>query len=995
MKFSLILFSLYCLLRIVALVSQAFRQRLAERDIIAQIKTKDDSGGRWFSVTSGKIRSGAGLHDKPTITLTFETDQIGAKLLMPPIDWLEQINAQKNYELTVSGPDEAVVWWAQTIMAATTFHWSYGKKLPGGIIQYTHNMNAGPCHVHVKDGRIIRILPIEFDEEDAKPWTIEAKGQKLTPPAKTSMSPHGQAFKSLIYSPDRALYPMKRVDFDPNGERNPQNRGVSGYERISWEEALDIVAGEIKRMKTEHGRGAITFNHPSHHNWGNIGYFTSAMYRFANIIGHTKIAHNPDSWEGWYWGAMHHWGYSMRLGLPEGYGTVEDCLKESEMMVFWSSDPESTGGIYGSLEGSVRRQWLLDLGIEVVHIDPQLSASAQFLGGKWIAPKAGTDTAMALAIAYVWITEDLYDKYFVENRTHGFDTWAAYILGDKDGIPKTPEWQEAETGIKAKVVRALARRWGNKKTYLGVGGWGNGLGGACRGPTGHQWARAMVCLIAMQGIGRPGVNMGNLQWGTPLDTNFYFPGYGDGGISGDLENTAAAIQHYQRMPHLLTMNSVTQKIPRIQLPEAIIEGTASGYPRDSRTIEGQFGKISYPAPGHSPVKMIYKYGGSNMGTMPDSNRYVKMYQSSNLEFVVNQTIWMEGESQFADIILPACTSFERNDISEWAAFHGLGQHSNLQVNHRVVLMQHKCIEPLGESKSDYDIFTQVAERLGYGAYFSEGMRDIDWVKRMYDSSDMPSVMSWSKFLKKGYYVVPSPEEARKAPVALRWFYEGRAKDVPEPHPLPSEYTEEFLHGLQTPTGKFEFECESLKGFDAEDPERPPILKYVKSYESPDSDQAKTYPLQLLTPHPRFSFHTQGDGKDSFLNDIEDHRITVDGYAYWTLRLNPEDAAARHIQNHQLVRVFNQRGVVICAALVTNRVPAGTVMGYESCAVYDAVGEPGDSPDRGGCLNVLSNKRSQLQQGHSMGVSNVLVEVEAESVKAGQAAQPEANAVLSA
>jgi trimethylamine-N-oxide reductase (cytochrome c) len=976
MKFSLILYSLYWLLWLVSWLNSDFRKRLKERDLTIQIKTKDSTKGRWFSLHDGRIGTRAGLHTAPTITLIFETAKIGARLLTPPIDWLEQINAQKNYELTVSGPDEAIVWWAQTMMMATTSHWTFGKKLADGVIQYTHNMNGGPCHVHVKDGRIIRILPIEFSDDDAKPWVIEAKGKKLTPPRKTSMSPHAQAYKSMIYSPDRILTPLKRVDFDPNGERNIQNRGKSGYEPISWDEALDIVSAEIKRMKSVHGRGSITFNHPSHHNWGNIGYWTSAMYRFANIIGHTKIAHNPDSWEGWYWGASHHWGHSMRLGLPEGYGTVEDCLKESEMVVFWSSDPESTGGIYGALEGSIRRQWLKDVGIEVVHIDPQFNATAQFLGGKWISPKAGTDAALALAIAYVWINEGLYDKWFVENRTHGFDVWKTYILGEEDGIPKTPEWQEDETGVKAKIVRALAREWGKKKTYLGAGGWGNGLGGACRGPTGHQWARAMACLIAMQGIGRPGVNMGNLQWGTPVDLNFYFPGYGDGGISGDLENTAAAIQHYQRMPHLLTMNTVTQRIPRLQLPEAIIDGTASGYPRDSRTIEGQFNRFSYPAPGHSPVKMIYKYGGSNFGTMPNSNRYVDMYRSPNLEFVVNQSIWMEGESKFADIILPACTSFERADISEWSGFHGLGQHSTMQVNNRVVVMQHKCIEPLGESRADYDIFTAIAARLGYGAYYSEGMRDIDWVKRMYDSSDMPGVMSWSKFRKKGYYVVPPPGDGRKSPVSLRWFYEGRAKDVPEPHPLPADYKEDFLHGLQTPTGKFEFECETLKGFDSEDEERPPILKYVKSYESTDSAIAKDYPLQLITPHPRFSFHTQGDGKDSSLNDIEDHRIQVDGYYYWSLRINPEDAKTRSIENHQLVSIRNERGSVICAALLTNRVPAGTVMGYESSATYDPIGEAGRSPDRGGCLNILTNRRSQLQQGHSMGVSNVLVEVEA-------------------
>ena len=173
----------------------------------------------------------------------------------------------------------------------------------------------------------------------------------------------------------------------------------------------------------------------------------------------------------------------------------------------------------------------------------------------------------------------------------------------------------------------------------------------------------MVCLSAMQGLGKPGCNMGNLQWGTPVDFNFYFPGYSEGGMSGDLENTAMPVALYQRMPQLPTMSSNGQQIPRIWLPEAIYDGKAEGYRWVGKSIEHQFGKFIYPAPGHSPVKMLYKYGGSILGTMNNTNRHVRMYQSEKLEFVVNQSIWFEGEAKFADVVLPACTNFERTDIS--------------------------------------------------------------------------------------------------------------------------------------------------------------------------------------------------------------------------------------------------------------------------------------------------------------------------------------------
>ena len=976
MKFSLILFGLAQLLKLTRWRYASFRERLKERSFTAQIMARDEEIGRWFRFENGKISSKAGIHPDPDTTLAFKTAKLAANLMMPPFNWLDQINAQKDFMLSVDGPEDLTNWFAQTLMMTQSVGLKIGTEMPDGTMRYCNMTNGGPVFIYVKDDKIIRMTPIDFDDSDPQPWTIEARGMKFTPPRKTTLAPHGQNAKSIVYSPDRLLYPMKRVDFDPNGERNPQNRGKSGYERISWDEALDMVAGEIKRLKRKYGPGVMAVSHGSHHTWGNIGYYLSALHRFKNVVGHTQIHHNPDSWEGWYWGAVHHWGHSLRIGQSETYGTVEDCLQNCDMIVFWAADPETTSGSYGAQEGTIRRQWLKDpkLGIKVVHVDPYFNSSAQFLPGKWLAPKPTTSVAMAMAIAYVWIDEGLYDKDYVASHTEGFDVWKAYVMGDEDGIPKTPEWQEAETGVAAKDVRALAREWASKRVYLAPGGWGNGHGGACRNQTGIQWARVMVCLIAMQGLGKPGINMGNLQWGCPLDFNFYFPGYADGGMSGDLEGTAIPVELYQRMPQLPTMNTPFQRIPRLQLPEAIVDGKAEGYPWIGKSIEHQFAKFSYPAPGHSPVKMMFKYGGSILATMGNTNRHVRMYQSENLEFVVNQSIWNEGEALFADIILPACTNFERPDISEWAGLGGYGHHGQQQLNHRVIIFQAQAIEPMGESKSDYWIFNEICKRLGLANYFSEGMNEIDWVKRLFEGSDLPQKISWKEFIRRGYYVVPTEKEKLRAPVSFRWFWENRKKDTPEPHPIPSDYAGEYLKGLQTQSGKLEFDCNSLKRFN--DPERPPIVKYVPSWEGPHSGEMyEKFPLQMLTPHSKYSFHTQGDGKDSFILNIEDHRVEIDGYYYWIMRLNAEDAAARGIEKHDLVKVFNERGAVICAALPTQRLPRSTCHGYESSAVYDPMGEPGKSVDRGGCLNLLTPDRSQTKSTHSIAGANALVEVE--------------------
>lgn len=974
MKLHILLYGVALALRFTAWRYPEFRRRLKEHDLVVQIKLQNNKVGRYYILKDGQLSTKSAIHPNPDVTVFFKNRRVAEKVLTPPTDYGEVVHAGKNFQMGALGEDKLVVWWLQTLGQIMSSTWKIGTDAGNGETRLVNNTNGGPVYVYVKDGKIIRTTPIDFDDKDAASWTIEARGKAFTPPRKATVPAYSLAWKSMINSNERNLYPMKRVDFDPDGERNPQNRGISGYERISWDEALDLVAGEIKRVKRDHGPGAIAVSHGSHHNWGNIGYYLSALMRFFNAVGFTRVVHNPDSWEGWYWGSVHHYGHSMRLGSPEPFGQVEDCLKHAEMVVFWSSDPEATNGLYAGYEGTVRRQWAKDLGIKFVHIDPHWNQTAGHFGGKWIAPRPGTDPALAQALCHVWISEDLYDKEFVANRTTGFDEWAEYIMGTKDGTPKSPEWAEKETGVTAREIRALAREWGKKKTYLGAGGMGGGFGGACRTATGAQWARMMVLLMAMQGLGKPGVNFGNMQQGAPHDYTFWFPGYAEGGISGDLAFTGAALSTYPRMPHVMSMNTVKQSIPRLQLPDAILHGEAEGYFTDPSSMTGQFLTFKYPTPGHSKIQILYKYGGASIGTMNNSNRWVEMYRSENLPFVVSQSIWFEGETKFADVILPACTNFERWDIGEWASAGGYGHQFYNQVNHRTVTLQAKCQEPAGESKSDYQIFQELGTRLGLGLYFTEGCSELDWAKRMFDASDVSKLVSWKEFCRKGYFVVPTDDPESRAPTAFRWFNEGRKKDVPEPHPLPADYTEEYLEGLQTQSGKIEFIPETLKKFN--DPDRPALNKYIPSWEGTQTtDLFEKFPIQLVSSHARYSFHTLGDGKDSVINDIQDHRMLIDGYYYWIARINTADASARGITHGELVRLFNDRGSVICAAYVTERLRPGVLQAYESSARYDPIGEPGKSTDRGGCVNNLTNQRSQSRKTSSMAPGACLIEVE--------------------
>ena len=227
-QFTATLAGLEVLLRTTALRYPSFAARLQERDLVAQIRLAGKTRGRAYTIRGGKVRSRAGLHPAPDLTMIFDSAEVAVRVMKPGRDYLEFIDALKNFQMRVEGPDDLAVWFSETLQMMLTAGLEYGVDAGGGVRRYTSNTNGGPVFVYVKDGRILRITPIDFDEDDAEPWTIEARGHRFTPPRKTTVSSHTLAWKSLIYSPDRLLYPMKRVDFDPDGERNPQNRGTLG-----------------------------------------------------------------------------------------------------------------------------------------------------------------------------------------------------------------------------------------------------------------------------------------------------------------------------------------------------------------------------------------------------------------------------------------------------------------------------------------------------------------------------------------------------------------------------------------------------------------------------------------------------------------------------------------------------------------------------------------------------------------------------------------------
>src|SRR5215467_11683200 len=176
MKFKIILWGMAQLLAYAAWRHPAFRARLKERNLLAQLKARDEEIGRWYAIRDGKVTSGSGLRADAEVTLAFKTAAIAADLLMPPINWLDQINAQKDFKLTVEGPEDLTNWFAQTIMMSQSVGLKIGTRLADGTMRYCNMTNGGPVFVYVKDGKIVRMTPIDFGADDPPPWTIEARG---------------------------------------------------------------------------------------------------------------------------------------------------------------------------------------------------------------------------------------------------------------------------------------------------------------------------------------------------------------------------------------------------------------------------------------------------------------------------------------------------------------------------------------------------------------------------------------------------------------------------------------------------------------------------------------------------------------------------------------------------------------------------------------------------------------------------------------------------
>jgi len=821
--------------------------------------------------------------------------------------------------------------------------------------------------VDVKDGKIVRVKPFHFnwkyDPEEYNPggiWRMEARGKVFEPTNKSLVSTLSLAYKKRALSPNRIKYPLKRVDWDPSGERHPENRGKSRYVRISWDEATDIIASEIKRVQAKYGPYAVMPIGGMHGETMNIHHCHHNAERLFSVLGnYTTHSRNADSWEGWYWGARHVWGMEPVGKMNNHANLFPDIAQNTDMLLFWGCDPETTTWGWGGQLASRLCYWFTELGIKSVYVCPDLNYGAAIHADKWIPILPNTDAALHLAVSYVWITEGTYYKDYISTHTVGFEKYRDYVLGREDGIAKTPEWASPITGIPIWTIKALARQWAKLTTSMVHGNGGSYI----RGPYSHEPARLEVLNLAMQGWGRPGVNQATtIEWGllpeekSPLPNAVVRPNAWGAGFER---------QTSQRRDN-------KQIIAKTLIAEAILEHSPEnpvswyGLTEVRSNVEDQFHKYTYPVPGEdggTEIHLIWSDCPCHTVCWNGGNRFVEALRSPKIECFITQHPWMEDDCLYSDIILPSNTTFEVEDLGA----------DMMSGQFHTIFHQRQCIEPVGESMSNMECVAEVARKLGVYEEFTEGLTIEERVRKGFDRSGVQDMISWEEFIEKDYYVAPVDPNWKDRPVSMVAFYED-----PENNPL------------TTPSGKVEFYSQRLADNFPDDNERGPVPRYVAEgqthQESLSCARAGKYSLLLVSNHPRWRVHAEHDDI-SWLREIETCKVKgPDGYLYEPVWIHPSDAAARDIVNGDVVSLYNERGIVLGGAYVTERIIPGAIYQDHGARADPIV--PGKI-DRSGSNNLIAPNGIVSKNCAGMATSGFLVEVEKADLVDLRAKYPEA------
>ncbi|MEO5338645.1 MAG: molybdopterin-dependent oxidoreductase [Magnetospirillum sp. WYHS-4] len=669
----------------------------------------------------------------------------------------------------------------------------------------------------------------------------------------------GRSYRLRLYSPERLLHPMIRVGA----------RGEGKFKRASWDVALDYVAEKMVHLKEKYGPTALLDQSYAGASYGVLhksDQIEGLQARFLGLFGCRTSSWSVPSYQATTFSSR------MTFGTIED-GNEDDTFAHTKLMIMWGWNPAYTfhGGNTFYYMRMAKQQ-----GCKFVLVDPQYTDSASAYDAWWIPIRPNTDAAMMAGMAHYIFTNNLQDQAFINRFVQGMDDgtmpgWAKgqesfkdYILGARDKQPKTPEWAAEVCGVPADTIKKLAHMYASTKPAALKASWGPG-----RNAHGEQYNRMAAALQAMTG------NIGKLG------------GCAEG--VGKAWHAEGVAYPYDEFSNIWYASIKSDRWAHIVL----------NYPNVKREEVGLWprgDKLDGVPPN---IRGIFWQGSNWFNQLTNINKEIQAIKKLDLVVCMDSTITPSG--LYADVLLPVATHFERHDVAlPWYKGH-------------YYIHRPKVIQPMGESKTDFQIYTELAYRLGFGPkYNPKANRDyflyddaVDeaylsewWVNRVMHHQGV--TMPWEEFKRRGVYKFK----------------------LARPHVAFQDQVEKGIP-FQTPSGKIEIYSTTLGQITdwaktAYGSPIPAIPKWIEPFEYlGDKEKVKKFPYHLITPHPRWRTH-------SIFHNIPWLRETFDQ----EVTLNAADAAKLGVKTGDTVEVYNDRGKIVVPVYVTERCMPGVAVVHE-------------------------------------------------------------------
>ncbi|MBS9782806.1 MAG: trimethylamine-N-oxide reductase TorA [Arcobacter sp.] len=759
-----------------------------------------------------------------------------------------------------------------------------GKLLAGTISKFSSTLvengevlsaaHWGMLKLTIKNGKIIKSEPFQ------KTSNVENSLQYYT--------------DDLVYAKDRIKYPMVRKSYLENPDKpKGELRGKEEWVRVSYEQAIKLIARGLKKTRKEKGSSGIFAGSYGWKSTANMHNCRVLLHRFMNATG------------GFVGGLGDYSTGASQIIMPHVMGTLEVyeqqttwpvILEHSSLVVIWGANPLATLKIAWTSSDEYGFHYFEKLkksGKKIICIDPYKSETCKYLNARWIAPVPNTDVALMMGIAYTLIQSDRYDKKFLDEYTEGFDKFKDYLYGKEDKIVKDAAWASKICGIDEKTIKELADLFFDNITMF-MSGWS--LQRMHHGEQAH-WMLATLASIMGQ-IGLPGGGFGlsyhYANGGVPTTRGTII-----GGITANIETKK------DEKGAAWLRNSAKYSFPVARIADAL--------QNPGKVIDFNGRKITYP-----DIDFVYWVGGNPFVHHQDVNNLAKAWEKPKT-IVVNEAYWTPT-ARMADIVMPTTTSYERNDITM------TGDYSNLNI-----VPMKQAVKKQYEARDDYQIFSDLAKEFGVYEEYTQNKNEMQWIEEFYT---------------KAY------KQAQKMKVKMPTFREFWKNNKPITFKAPANNTkfvryadfrqDPILEPLGTPSGKIEIYSRTIEKMNYEDcPAHPTWLEPIEWLGMKD----KKAEFAVISPHPSHRLHSQLSN-----TKLRDKYAVANREPIW---INTKDAKAKGIKNGDLVRVFNERGQILTGAIVSDDIKQGVIKIQEGAWWAPQEDGKAGSLCTNGCVNVLT------------------------------------------